>query len=53
MDVLLVLDSWIVGGDCNNLETPSKFRVDIPPYLSVETDAWDGFLFALRFICMA
>ena len=52
VDVLPVVDSWIVGGDFNNLESPSDYRVDTPPHLSeiatAEIDAWDNFLFALR-----
>ena len=51
MDVLLVVDSWIVGGDLNNLESPSDYRAYTPPHLSeiatAEIDEWDSFLFAL------
>ena len=52
VDVLPVVDSWIVGGDFNNLESPSDYRADTPPHLPdiapAEIDAWDSFLFALR-----
>ena len=47
MDVLPPMDSWIVGGDFNNLESPLDYRADIPPHLPeiapVEIDAWDSF----------
>ena len=52
VDVLPPMDSWIVGGDFNNLESPLDYRADIPPHLPeiapVEIDAWDSFLFFLR-----
>lgn len=30
VDVLHVVDSWIVGVDFNNLESPSDFQADSP-----------------------
>lgn len=52
VDVLQVVDFWIVGGDLNNIESIDDVRAIIPPHLSsiapVERDAWDEFLFSLR-----
>lgn len=54
VDVLPSVDSWIVGGDFNNLEAPLDYHDDIPPHLrgitSVDIDAWDSFLFALQLL---
>lgn len=33
VDVQPVVDSWIVGWDFNNLESPSDFRAATPPHL--------------------
>ncbi|MCO5595316.1 hypothetical protein L7F22_049357 [Adiantum nelumboides] len=50
-DVLPSVDSWIVGGDFNNLETFEDWRADQPPALlhiaRCGRDAWDRFLFAI------
>lgn len=47
VDVLPPLDSWVVGGDFNNVETVDDWRVDIAPVLSSisprEQTAWDRF----------
>ena len=46
------VDSWIVGGDFNNLDSPLDFRAWVAPAVSsiadVEQDAWDSFLMLLR-----
>ncbi|MCO5605299.1 hypothetical protein L7F22_059481 [Adiantum nelumboides] len=51
VDVLPSVDSWIVGGDFNNVETFEDCRAAQPPSLphivKCERDAWDRFLFAL------
>ncbi|MCO5573007.1 hypothetical protein L7F22_026771 [Adiantum nelumboides] len=51
VDVLPSVDSWLVGGDFNNVEIFEDWRVDQPPALPLiarcERDAWDKFLFAL------
>ncbi|MCO5590348.1 hypothetical protein L7F22_044317 [Adiantum nelumboides] len=51
VDVLASVDSWIVGGDFNNVETFEDWRAAQPPALlhiaRCEKDAWDRFLFAL------
>ena len=51
MDVLPIVDSWIVGGDFNNVETFEDWCATSPPALPrtarSERDAWDLFLFAL------
>ncbi|MCO5580734.1 hypothetical protein L7F22_034604 [Adiantum nelumboides] len=46
------VDSWIVGGDFNNVETFDNWRAAQPPALPhiarcERRDAWDRFLFAL------
>ena len=52
VDVFATVDSWIVGGDFNNVETFEDWRADSPPALPriarSERDAWDHFLFALE-----
>lgn len=52
MDVLPIVDSWIVGGDLNNIESIADVRAITSPHLTsiapVERDSWDGFLFSLR-----
>ena len=52
MDVLPIVDSWIVGGDFNNVETFEDWCAGSPPALPriarSERDAWDHFLFALE-----
>ncbi|MCO5599241.1 hypothetical protein L7F22_053342 [Adiantum nelumboides] len=49
--VLPTVDSWIVGGDFNNVETFEDWQAVQPPALPhivrCERDAWDRFLFAL------
>ncbi|MCO5614063.1 hypothetical protein L7F22_068344 [Adiantum nelumboides] len=49
--VLPPVDSWIVGGDFNNVETFQDWQAAQPPPLPhiarCERDAWDKFLFAL------
>ena len=51
VDVLPIVDSWIVGGDFNNVETFEDWCAASPPALPriarSERDAWDLFLFAL------
>jgi len=46
------VDSWIVGGDFNNVESLADVRASTPPILtsiaSAERNAWDAFLFSLR-----
>ena len=51
MDVLPIVNSLIVGGDFNNVETFEDWCAASPPALPriahSERDAWDLFLFAL------
>ncbi|MCO5568073.1 hypothetical protein L7F22_021768 [Adiantum nelumboides] len=51
VDVLPSVDSWIVGGDFNNVDTFEDWRAARPPTLphiaGCERDAWDRFVFAL------
>ena len=51
MDVLPIVDSWIVGGDFNNVDTYEDWCAASSPALPriarSERDAWDLFLFAL------
>lgn len=48
VDVLPSVDSWVIGGDFNNVETIDDWRAEVPPVLSSisrhEQDAWDTFL---------
>ena len=52
VDVLPIVDSWIAGGDFNNVKTFEDWRVNSPLALlriaRSERDAWDHFLFALE-----
>ena len=53
IDVLPSVDSWIVGGDFNNVECIDDLRISVgqqPRVTSIapsERDDWDGFLFSL------
>ena len=46
------MDTWIVGGDFNNIELPSDVRIDGVPRISsiapCERENWDRFLLAIR-----
>lgn len=55
-DALLPLassvDSWVVGGDFNNIESALDFQAEVPPILTSiapsEQDAWERFLLAIH-----
>ena len=51
VDVLPIVDSWIVGGDFNNVQTFEDWcaasPLALPRIARSEQDAWDLFFFAL------
>lgn len=50
--VLSSVDSWVVGGDFNNIESAQDYQAEVPPVLtsiaSTEQDAWERFLLCIR-----
>ena len=50
--LLASVDSWVVGGDFNNIESPQDFQAEVAPVLTSiapsEQDAWDRFLLCIR-----